>query len=403
VRYLVYSATFPSSTANDPRQTGIGRYCGDLAQGLAADRHDVDILEADPRGSTAREVARLIARIARFRPDYLLVGDTYTQRLTAFAGHLITRSYCPVFYGTEVHSLHRRLRYEGRSIRKRLHKTAFSAYLRRAHIVIAISRYTAALVNEATAGVVDSFVLHPCVSSIFLSTQRRPAPALQADPVVATSKRPLTFITVGRISERKNQLGVLRALHALKQTRSLPFRYLIVGNVDSPDHQPYFTEIQRYIAEAGLAECVSLITNASDEEKVDHIDSSDIFIMLSQQAGLSVEGFGISVIEASCRERPVIVSSHGGMPETLIQGKTGFCVDVQDESNVTAAIMTLATDEYLRVSMGRIGRDHVHANFTPVAMARRLSVRLGTEAGGEHLGWSRKTSRDGREHDGRIR
>jgi len=102
--------------------------------------------------------------------------------------------------------------------------------------------------------------------------------------------------------------------------------------------------------------------------------------MMSRTVRNSVEGFGISVIEASIRGKPVIVSDQGGMPETIVDGKTGFSVSVDDDRAISDAVMKLAVNRDFRETMGAAGRDYVLENFTPQIMASRLNEHLQTKS-----------------------
>jgi len=93
--------------------------------------------------------------------------------------------------------------------------------------------------------------------------------------------------------------------------------------------------------------------------------------MLSRTVGPSVEGFGISVIEASCRGKPVVVSDEGGMPETILEGRTGYAVPPGDAAAAARALGALA-DPGTRQRLGAAGRAFARAEFTPRASAERL-------------------------------
>jgi glycosyltransferase involved in cell wall biosynthesis len=121
---------------------------------------------------------------------------------------------------------------------------------------------------------------------------------------------------------------------------------------------------------------VSFVANATDEEKVDYFDACDVFAMLSRTVGTSVEGFGISAIEASCRGKPVLVSDQGGMPETIVPGRTGLSVPPDDTKAIADALARWGADPELRARVGEAGCRHTRAEFTPVATARHLQQHL---------------------------
>jgi phosphatidylinositol alpha-1,6-mannosyltransferase len=187
---------------------------------------------------------------------------------------------------------------------------------------------------------------------------------------------PVILLTVARISERKNQLRVVEALHHLDRMGNTSFHYLVVGNVDSETHELYHAHLRDYVKATGLEDRVTLVGQTSDEEKVGYIDACDLFVMLSQTVGDSVEGFGISVIEAACRGKPVLVSDQGGMPETVIDGQTGIVVPPDDSATIANTLASLGRDPASLRSMGAAGRRFVIDNFTPAVVASRLHDHL---------------------------
>jgi glycosyltransferase involved in cell wall biosynthesis len=186
------------------------------------------------------------------------------------------------------------------------------------------------------------------------------------------------YITVARISERKNQLQVLESLARLRQRHQFHFHYTIVGNVDSRSHDAYLESLSQFANAHGLMDAVSIVARATDDEKIDCIDASDVFVMLSRPVGHSVEGFGISVIEASCRGKPVVVSDHGGMPETVVDGHTGFTVPLGDEGRIDSVLLQLGRQPSLRSTLGANGIQFVRDRFTPRRMADALVAQLCT-------------------------
>ncbi|QDH81242.1 glycosyltransferase family 4 protein [Echinicola soli] len=80
----------------------------------------------------------------------------------------------------------------------------------------------------------------------------------------------------------------------------------------------------------------------------------DICICLSNS-----ESFGVSAIEASSVETPLVVSNVGGLPEVVEQGVTGIVVPAKDPQSAADAIEKLYLDKALRENMGREGRKRV--------------------------------------------
>lgn len=311
--------------------------------------------------------------LAAEQPDVVLVGDPAAHRVCALLGSRFRFRCWPIFYGSELLDLERLLLQPPWSVGPLFRRALMRRYLRGSGGRICISRHTAGLLSRVMPGLPADCIVYPMVSDLVL---REPAePHFSRDLRCRVSdggSSPTILLTVGRISARKNQLGVLKAMAHLHQNSPARFHYVVVGNVDAPSHARYLEQMEAYIRAHGLERAVTFVSNASDREKIAYLDACDVFVMLSRTVGTSVEGFGISVLEASCRGKPVLVSDQGGMRETLLEGETGLSVEPDDLSRVAAALLKLAEDTKLRTAMGNAGREFVRREFTPQASARRL-------------------------------
>lgn len=76
------------------------------------------------------------------------------------------------------------------------------------------------------------------------------------------------------------------------------------------------------------------------------------------------ELLGLSVLEAMASGLPVVASRLGGVPEIVVDGKTGFLVSPGDVDELHARLALLLSDPVLAADMGRRGRDLVLERFT---------------------------------------
>ncbi|MFT5338216.1 MAG: glycosyltransferase involved in cell wall biosynthesis, partial [Luteibaculaceae bacterium] len=87
------------------------------------------------------------------------------------------------------------------------------------------------------------------------------------------------------------------------------------------------------------------------------IRSLDVVVNISRS-----ESFGVTVLEASACEKPVIVSSKGGLPETLIPDTTGIMIPSLDAASCFLAMESLMVASK-RKRMGEEGRKFVLKNY----------------------------------------
>lgn len=94
-----------------------------------------------------------------------------------------------------------------------------------------------------------------------------------------------------------------------------------------------------------------------------HLQASDVFIMPSYR-----EGFGSSVIEASCLGIPVICSDAYGVLDAMVDDVTGLRCKVADVPTLQSAMEKLLNDAELRKRLGDAGRQRVLGNFKGCAI-----------------------------------
>ncbi len=85
----------------------------------------------------------------------------------------------------------------------------------------------------------------------------------------------------------------------------------------------------------------------------------DVFCLPSLSEGLSS-----AILSAMACSLPVIATSVGGIPELVIEGKTGFLVPPNDSDNLAEALKRVLESPKLRSQLGEAGRLRVEKYFT---------------------------------------
>jgi glycosyltransferase involved in cell wall biosynthesis len=101
-------------------------------------------------------------------------------------------------------------------------------------------------------------------------------------------------------------------------------------------------------------------------------DACDVFALPSRG-----EGFGLVFLEAMSRAKPVIGGAHGGIPDVIDDGVTGYLVQHGDLTQLADRLKTLLTDEPLRRSMGQRALERVRQDFTFECFSRNLERAIG--------------------------
>lgn len=144
------------------------------------------------------------------------------------------------------------------------------------------------------------------------------------------------LLSVGELSENKNQKLVIDALGKLKAVGKLGnIVYLAVGKGDQRG------ELERLIKEYGIADHTKLLGYRTDVDEL--CASADCFVHPSKR-----EGFGIAPLEAMAAGLPLIVSAIRGPRDFTEDGVSGCCIDPADVDAMVAAITRMRDDAEFR-------------------------------------------------------
>lgn len=157
---------------------------------------------------------------------------------------------------------------------------------------------------------------------------------------------------VGALAANKRQGFLISALSSLQKQTGRKLHLCLVGA------GPMEGELRRLIDELGLAGSVTL-TGYVDDVLPYYQHVFDINVLVSAE-----EGLGISVIEGSACGLPVVVTNCTGLPETVIDGETGFLFELDDPEGLRRHLLRLAESPSLRASVGRAGRVLAEERFS---------------------------------------
>ncbi len=178
------------------------------------------------------------------------------------------------------------------------------------------------------------------------------------------------LLTVARVSERKGHDLVIKSLSELLKKHPQTF-YLIVGK--GPDRE----RLQSLSEVLGVSDAVGFAGFVPDEELPDYYRLCDIYVMPNREifdTTDSIEGFGISFVEASACGKPVIGGKSGGAVEAVEDGKSGFLIDPDSVAEFTAAADKLLSNPTLRREIGEYGRQRVEREMDWAGRAEVVSM-----------------------------
>ncbi len=164
------------------------------------------------------------------------------------------------------------------------------------------------------------------------------------------------WLSVGRLVEQKNYLGLLQTLTMLPGD---DWVVLIAGN------GPLADQLQAECRRLNLADRVRFLGAGEDIWQL--YNAADGLVMSSHYEGLS-----IALLEAASMGLPGVVTDVGGNAEVVIDGVTGWVVEPGSPARLAAAMQKLQNSPVdARRSFGNAARAHCQKTFRFEAVAER--------------------------------
>ena len=141
-----------------------------------------------------------------------------------------------------------------------------------------------------------------------------------------------SLLTVGSITNRKGQINMIKALPKIIQNYPNIHYHCVGLNLESKG----LIDIAK---ELNIEDYISLHGFVPNEQLFSIYKKVNILIMLSQNNDVSsVEGFGISILEANLFGIPAIGSINTGIEDSIQDGKTGVLVNPYSSRDILDAI-----------------------------------------------------------------
>lgn len=167
---------------------------------------------------------------------------------------------------------------------------------------------------------------------------------------------PKSKIKIGIAKSLRPKYGVdvlIKAFRLLsKQHRNIEL--LIAGRGE------FESKYKKLVEDLQLDERVKFFGFIDHDKLPDFLYELDIFAMPSVSDG---ESFGVAAVEASSTGLPVVAARVGGVPEVVLNNKTGILVEPRDVSELAGALEKLILDHSLREKMGAAGREFVENKY----------------------------------------
>ncbi len=124
---------------------------------------------------------------------------------------------------------------------------------------------------------------------------------------------------------------------------------------------------EEYAKELGVSDIVKFAGQQKDVVKF--LKVMDIFCLLS----CDTEGFGNVNLEAQSQKIPVITTTVGGNPETIVNGITGILIEPRNTKSLIFAIRKILSDKRTARNFSQAGYDFVRKTFSKEIFVKNLT------------------------------
>lgn len=296
--------------------------------------------------------------------NHILVGQVLPVGTIA----LVLKRFLGISYTVMTHAMDVTLLMNADAARRK--KALLDRILRNASAVTTVSEYTATQLESLGVEREKIHIIPPCphidatrMSQDALAQAQAASARLDAEYLLEGKS---VILTVARLHERKGVDMVLGALtHVLNEYPNAV--YVIAG--DGPELET----LEQIVRVRNLEQSVIFLGAISDAEITQWYARADMFIMASRELeNGDVEGFGIVFLEAGSFGKPVIGGNSGGVPDAIIDGKTGFLVDPNDTKMIAEGILALLTNSIVAGTLGDAAQKRVREQFQWPVQAERL-------------------------------
>lgn len=170
----------------------------------------------------------------------------------------------------------------------------------------------------------------------------------------------VNLIHIGRLVEKKSPILLIKAFKIVFENykERIKLKLIIIGD------GPLKEEAMNLANELGVSQQVKFMGALKHEEIIKYLTNSQIYTQhcITAPDG-DQEGLGMTFLEASAVGLPVVATNHDGIPDAVINNKTGFLVTEGDYEEMANKIIYLIENKDVVIEFGKNGRKYVEDNF----------------------------------------
>jgi len=215
----------------------------------------------------------------------------------------------------------------GTSLNKRIVKST-----NKANFIIANSNFTKKLAIKLG---IDSSKIHIIFPGIQIPKNIESNSLIKAKKIFGNSFPKI--ITVARLEKRKGHDKILMLIKNLKKKFD-KIKYISIGTGDEEKN------LLKLSKELSIDNEVVFLKNIDENLKLALISNANLFLMPSRKEKKSIEGFGISFMEAASYNIPSIGGKEGGASDAISHKNTGLLCDGENLNSIYESVIDILQD-----------------------------------------------------------
>lgn len=188
------------------------------------------------------------------------------------------------------------------------------------------------------------------------------------------AKKDVVFLSVNRYERKKNLELAIYSFNSLRSRLNEKMRdhvkLVVAGGYDpnNVENVDYYRELTEIVEKLKLFDSVIFLTSPSDAAKIALFKFCHCIIYTP-----SNEHFGIVPIEAMFCKKPVIAVNSGGPKESVVDNRTGFLCEPNEEAFASAMKKIVDNEENIIEQFSQFGLNRFHEKFSFQAFSHQLN------------------------------
>jgi len=155
------------------------------------------------------------------------------------------------------------------------------------------------------------------------------------------------LLFIGRLEERKNIIGIIKAFEILKERYEIPHKLVLAGRFGYGSE-----DIQTELEKTNSIKDIVLPGFVSEQEKWEFFRGADVFLFPT-----FYEGFGIPILEAQSVGTPVVASRNSSIPE--VAGDSVLFAGAMNAEEIADATYELISNKLTRDDIIKKGHENI--------------------------------------------